>query len=240
VSAGVRWHCLVALIALAPGVAMPVQAVTERGLLRYDFDAHLPLAPAERLPSWADALRRAGAEQSVFDACEQAPYACPRHLRAWRHIVQSARTLEPARRIELAHRFVNRRAWEMESYRADDWKTLSEFLRRGGDCEDFAFAKYLLLRHLGFAARDLRVVIAFDRQTREHHAVLAVRDGDRVRLLDVVDRSYGARAAPTYRFLYAMNETAVWDHTRSRGQAAEREWASRPEPASTAREEEMP
>jgi predicted transglutaminase-like cysteine proteinase len=33
----------------------------------------------------------------------------------------------------------------------DYWATPLEFLRRSGDCEDYAIAKYVTLRELGFA-----------------------------------------------------------------------------------------
>ena len=50
-----------------------------------------------------------------------------------------------------------------------------EFLHRGGDCEDYALAKYLALRALGFAAADLRIVALSDAARGLHHAVLTVR-----------------------------------------------------------------
>jgi predicted transglutaminase-like cysteine proteinase len=175
----------------------------------YDFGDGRTLAAAADLPSWADALRRARAEDPLLDACWTDAERCPRYLRGARHVILSARALDPGRRIDLVDRFIDRRAWEMEHRRIDDWRTLSQFLDDGGDCEDFAFAKYLMLRALDFAADDLRIVVARERASGRYHALLAVRHAGRTRLLDVA----GATSTAGYRILYALNERSVFDHT---------------------------
>ena len=83
-------------------------------------------------------------------------------------------------------------------------------LARGGDCEDFAIAKYLALRGLGFPARDLRLLILYDERRQQAHAVLAVsRDGREL----VLDNLHGAilplGQLPHYRVRYAVNETGL-------------------------------
>jgi predicted transglutaminase-like cysteine proteinase len=140
-------------------------------------------------------------------------------------LVLRARALDPQQQVRLINRYVNRRNYrgdrtaESESALSNEtvrlpsrWSTLKEFMRRGGDCEDYATSKYQLLRALDVPAEDLRVVVVFDRQTREHHAVLAVRmDDGGAWLLDSDDRIH--RGQPFgYRFVYALNETSIWDH----------------------------
>jgi predicted transglutaminase-like cysteine proteinase len=90
---------------------------------------------------------------------------------------------------------------------------LLEFLQKGGDCEDYATAKYMILRLLGYSAEALRIVVVYDRKTREYHAVVAVNDDQgNVRLLDIDNRIYRGKPA-AYRYIYAVNENSIWDHS---------------------------
>lgn len=68
---------------------------------------------------------------------------------------------------------------------SDRWAGAAQTLRSGhGDCEDYAIAKYQILREIGVPEQDLILVIGRDRVMRTDHAVLAVRDGDSYRILD--------------------------------------------------------
>jgi predicted transglutaminase-like cysteine proteinase len=68
---------------------------------------------------------------------------------------------------------------------ADLWSAPLETLASGrGDCEDYAIAKYVLLRESGVAAQDLRLLLVRDRSISQDHAVLAVREADRWLILD--------------------------------------------------------
>ena len=57
---------------------------------------------------------------------------------------------------------------------SDYWATPLEFFRNGGDCEDFAIAKYAALRALGVPEERLRLAIVQDLQKDIPHAVLIV------------------------------------------------------------------
>lgn len=66
----------------------------------------------------------------------------------------------------------------------DEWSSAPATLSRGyGDCEDFALAKMALLAELGVPPDDMYLVLLKDR-AREDHAVLAVRRGDDLLVLD--------------------------------------------------------
>tara|TARA_R110002167_G_scaffold37267_1_gene116848 strand:+ start:7974 stop:8804 length:831 start_codon:yes stop_codon:yes gene_type:complete len=67
---------------------------------------------------------------------------------------------------------------------ADYWETPREMFDHGGDCEGFALTKYQALRRLGFADEALSIAVVWDAVDREQHAVLLVRTGTRVRVLD--------------------------------------------------------
>ena len=123
--------------------------------------------------------------------------------------------------MRLANRFINTRRWQIEPRRDDDWRTLEDFLQLGGDCEDFAIAKYFLLRQFGFAADDLRVAITWDREVSDYHAVTVVRLDGEVFILDVDGAP--RRTQSNYRFLFSINETGIWDHAAASPDSAQRD-----------------
>lgn len=151
---------------------------------------------------------------------------------AW---ARALRDRSPADRIEAINRFVNARVTfvdDIRQYRtADVWQTASDTLRKGrGDCEDYAIAKLQLLRAAGLAADDLYLVIAKDLVRRSDHAVLVVRDGDRMLLLDnMTDRMTDATTAQDYRpiLTYAAAGKS-WTHGYRRETAPPVEMASAP------------
>ncbi len=97
--------------------------------------------------------------------------------------------------------------WGLEDY----WSTLAQFLRRDGDCEDYAIAKYMLLKQIGVPAMDMKVVILMDQNLGIAHAVLAVKAGSATYILDnqiadIVPDS----AIRHYKPYYSINEQAWW------------------------------
>ena len=60
--------------------------------------------------------------------------------------------------------------WGMKDF----WATPGEFMAKFGDCEDYAISKYMSLRYLGYAEKDLRVVAVKDLNLKIGHAVLVV------------------------------------------------------------------
>ncbi len=89
-----------------------------------------------------------------------------------------------------------------------------EFFDRGGDCEDYAIAKYISLRALGIPAERLRVVVVYDRKIREDHAILVITAPDGIKVLDsnrkrVIDWEESSKRYSPY---YSVNEQDVWIH----------------------------
>lgn len=97
---------------------------------------------------------------------------------------------------------------------SDYWATPVEFLQKGGDCEDFAIAKYTALRALGVPEDRLRVVILHDNVKNIPHAILAVYTDEGIYALDnqiktLVDANIEGR----YRPIFSINRTGWWLHT---------------------------
>jgi len=97
--------------------------------------------------------------------------------------------------------------------RTDFWETPIEFLRHGGDCEDYAVAKYMALLALGVPVDDMRVTVVDDQELGVTHAVLLVADDDRYDLLDnLTDEVVPVAGLPIYRPIYAINEHGWWNY----------------------------
>ncbi|MGH6898542.1 MAG: transglutaminase-like cysteine peptidase, partial [Geminicoccaceae bacterium] len=171
---------LAALLAMTPsaaGAAPPLFGTTE-------FRA--PSLAA--LPKWQHALRQIEQERSTYQACSHASADCPsRSVMAWRSVISSQIGRPPIEQLRTVNRFLNEWRYKPDDQnygRRDYWATPLEFLRHSGDCEDYAIAKYVTLRDLGFAPEQLRLVVVRDVARDLAHAVLAVYLDDEVYILD--------------------------------------------------------
>ena len=195
-------------------------------LVAYDFSDNADyLAPASQWPTWHDTMQRASGESDVIHACLENKDQCERWLRPLHVIVERSRALSHTQQLEIVNRYINQHRHYRRDRRSPDttpwgnegvfsqWSTLLEFLQKGGDCEDYATAKYMILRLIGYSPDALRIVVVYDRKTREYHAVVAVHDEQgNTRLLDIDNRIYG-RKPTAYRYIYAVNEDSIWDHS---------------------------
>ena len=174
---------------------------------------------SERLtvfPKWRNALARASAESRPSgEPCEPGPFrGC--ELRQWAAFLNTLRGTGRRGQIEAVNRYMNRRAYILDPVNygvIDYWAAPGQFLRRNGDCEDYAIAKFLSLRALGFANANLLVVVLQDTNLGIAHAVLAVYVKDDILILDnQVADVVPARAIGHYRPIYSINETSWWLH----------------------------
>jgi predicted transglutaminase-like cysteine proteinase len=102
---------------------------------------------------------------------------------------------------------------------SDYWETPVEFMRKGGDCEDYAIAKYTALRTLGVPEERMRVVIVQDTYKNIPHAILAVYlDDGNVVALDNQNKSLvNAEGMGRYKPIFSINRQAWWLHTAPNG-----------------------
>lgn len=121
-------------------------------------------------------------------------------------------------RVEAVNRYVNGHVQFVDDSRqygrADFWAAASDTLRRGrGDCEDYAIAKLQMLRAAGVPDRDLYLVIARDLVRRADHALLVVRSGGRMLVLDNgTNRILDADDISDYRPVLTFSENGAWTH----------------------------
>jgi predicted transglutaminase-like cysteine proteinase len=135
----------------------------------------------------------------------------------WQRIVERVRRRagdDPLRLIGTANTVLNGVPYRADGAGfegVDRWLDPDTFVTVGGDCEDFAIAKYFLLRRLGLPASDLRLVTGYDRDWQRGHAVLAAQVGTDIQVLDNRYRR------PQHQDRYAafqprvsFNEAGIW------------------------------
>ncbi len=101
--------------------------------------------------------------------------------------------------------------------KSDYWATPIEFLTRGGDCEDFAIAKYVALRALGVPENKMRIAIVQDLQKNIPHAILIVYTERGTVILDNQIKTVRLDSEiHHYKPIFSINRTAWWLHTTPR------------------------
>jgi predicted transglutaminase-like cysteine proteinase len=157
-------------------------------------------------------MARAGRGEA---ACEGTPdRGCG--LGDWQNLIDRLRGAEATRQLYEVNRAVNRVRYrdDQDNWgRPDYWAAPSEFFARGGDCEDFAIAKYLALRALGHGLEGLRLLVLTDTKRAIAHAVLTVAlDGRELVLDNVRGAILPLGNLPHYRIHYSLNERSVVKH----------------------------
>jgi predicted transglutaminase-like cysteine proteinase len=165
-------------------------------------------------PKWTSALARYQQERALeARPCQGGNCA----LRNWVQFLAGLKGQSPLRQLEAVNEYVNRTPYQEDASRYgmnDYWATPRDFFGRSGDCEDYAFAKYLSLRKLGWSADQLRVVVLMHHQRREIHAVLvAYHDGTAYVLDNLMGRVVEHAALPHYQPYFSINEHAWFHHS---------------------------
>ncbi|MGE0119848.1 MAG: transglutaminase-like cysteine peptidase [Dongiaceae bacterium] len=208
---GTAWARASAAFVLLLGAATAVPAPA--GIVRPGLfgSREIHSEDLNRFPKWRESLTRFEEE---LRSC--AGTLC--NIDDWNSLIMSLQGREGMDRLSRLNRSINRRSYieDFANWRElDYWATPLEFLARSGDCEDFAIAKYQVLRALGMAIDDMRIVIVNDRARRATHAVLAVYVDGRPLILDNLrDDVVAADLIGDYEPVYSINEQGWWLHRR--------------------------
>ena len=103
---------------------------------------------------------------------------------------------------------------------ADYWATPAESVAsNGGDCEDFAIAKYFLLKELGVPTARLRMTYVKATRLNQAHMVLAYYarpEAEPLVLDNLEDAVRPASQRPDLIPVYSFNDEEVWIESRGR------------------------
>jgi predicted transglutaminase-like cysteine proteinase len=150
----------------------------------------------------------------------------------WAALIARLKGVSPRAATLAVNTFVNRhvaRATDQDAYGAPDyWASLTETVGAGrGDCEDFAIAKMQLLKMAGVPANDLYLLLVRDVVREADHAVLLVRLGDALLVLDnEVEAARPAEAVRGYRPVASYGAVARWRFAAAGAGAAKLEAVS--------------
>ncbi len=101
------------------------------------------------------------------------------------------------------------------------WASPKEFIQnRGGDCEDYAIAKYFALKALGWPPDEMWVLLVKDKAGKGHAVLAARRDGV-IHILDNLSRPKDlvlpqSKYVSVYTPFAAVNERGVWAIAKQR------------------------
>jgi len=160
-------------------------------------------------PKWRDALRRF---QTELKTCTGS--ACKTD--EWQSFLDKIHDLNPEEQIRAVNRAMNDKPYVTDPvnwHMADYWATPLQFLRKDGDCEDYAISKYMALKALGFQVNDMRIVVLQDTNLGIPHAVLVVFHQGKALVLDnQVSGIVPAERIHHYQPYYSINEEGWWLH----------------------------
>jgi len=163
-------------------------------------------------PKWTGVMQRYESERHLEDA--PCTGACP--LQRWKAYVAGLAGQDRLRQLDAVNAYINRIPYQTDASRhgmPDYWATPREILGRTADCEDYAIAKYISLRKLGWGVHELRIVVLKDEVKNELHAVLVAFHNGSAYVLDNLLPAVTEHAAiRNYRPIFSINETAWHFH----------------------------
>ncbi|SHN60755.1 transglutaminase-like cysteine peptidase [Desulfovibrio litoralis] len=146
----------------------------------------------------------------------------------WLYILKKSPQMDKKTILRTINGFFNRqkRGNDNKLFQQDEhWSTPTEFSTIGGDCEDFAIAKYYALRAVNFKPQELRIVIVemFNHPVR--HAFLVARVDNINFVLDNNTKPANLIIPDTqlknkYKPLWSFNEQNAWQHFKTNNKNA--------------------
>lgn len=216
-----------AAAAQGPGAAPPAAPAaggTSRGIKLFGtVEFRRPLST---LPGWLDVLER-NAASPIFRPDRQFNRST-----SWAQLRQRAEGKSPRELLRLVNSFWN--SWPYREDQAnwgkqDYWAAPAQFLKKSGDCEDYAIVKYFTLKELGIAPDSMRIVILRDTIRNLAHAVLVVYLDDDAYVLDNLSNVVQPHTRlRNYSPQYSVNEHGRWTHIKGRPAATAGRGGKRP------------
>jgi len=169
----------------------------------------------DNIPQWNRILQSYATDMPDFMACAEKGSGCGwDEVRSWQNFVYAMQGESPEEQMRQVNYWLNKFTYRYDKIvygRSDHWASLREFLQNSGDCEDFAIAKYITLRQLGFRPDQLKVAIVYDKESQRDHAYLSVMLDGEIYVLDNRDDSpVPIGEIDRYDPHFLFNENDLW------------------------------
>ncbi|MCK4939746.1 MAG: transglutaminase-like cysteine peptidase [Rhodospirillaceae bacterium] len=134
----------------------------------------------------------------------------------WTSFLDGIKGKDVATKIREVNNYMNRAPYITDTQNwgtKDYWSSPGEFMAKFGDCEDFAIAKYMSLRYLGFKEDDMRVVAVKDMNLKVGHAVLVIFLGGKSYVMDnQIKNVVSTTKIRHYVPVFSINAKSWWKH----------------------------
>lgn len=165
----------------------------------------------QRFPKWTGMLDRFQGGGATCDSSTCTSKGWPEFLADLQGKDVQTQLKEVNRAMNAKRYILDIKNWGQEDF----WATPFQFLKKNGDCEDYAIAKYMALKALGVKVEDMRVVALQDLNLDLGHAVLVVYVGEEPMLLDnQIASVVPANSIRHYQPVFSINEDGWWLHRR--------------------------
>lgn len=156
---------------------------------------------------WKDMVKRKETETNIFENDYKISYDYK-----WIDIKTKCMFLKEQDVFTFVNNIWNKKLYKTDKtlfHKEDYWQTPFQFSRNGGDCEDYAIAKYFTLKELGIDTSRMKILIG---ETKKGvHAVLMIDDSI---ILDNDNKSI--TAVDNYDMIpkCSLNENFGWSYIK--------------------------
>lgn len=158
-------------------------------------------------PKWRGAMERF---QKELGSCADA--SC--NKKSWQSLIESLKGADLKTQIKKINSAMNKHRYIIDPINwnlPDYWATPFQFLRKNGDCEDYAISKFMALKELGVSSDLMRIVVLNDLNLGLAHAILVVTvDGIPMVLDNQINSVVPASSIHHYQPVYAVNDKGWW------------------------------
>jgi predicted transglutaminase-like cysteine proteinase len=161
---------------------------------------------------WTSVMPRYEYEKTMIDN-ECVDDSC--NSRRWEALLKSLKNKPVREQMQAVNKFFNAFPYieDIDNWGVEDyWNTPYELMDHGGDCEDYAIAKYISLLRLGMPEKNMRLMIVSDLNLNgELHAILEVKVKGITYILDnQAQEVIAENDIYHYHPIYAINATTWW------------------------------
>ncbi|SHN65489.1 transglutaminase-like cysteine peptidase [Desulfovibrio litoralis] len=166
------------------------------------------------MPKWQRVL---SAEKKNPTFTDQFHTLLPKNLaEKWQTIEKNFPSFSTQEKLKAVNMFFNQWPYRTDSSLfglEDYWATPKEFLKKSGDCEDYAIIKFFALKYLGIPEEQMRIVVVKDTIRNLGHGVLAVYIDDNIYILDNLSNTpLSHTTIRNYQPAFSLNSQFRWAH----------------------------